>query len=166
MTTFSHSGTHGDLIYSLNITKKLGGGDFYLRLNNMDEMARRTFGPNATAGDHAGEMTERQFHGLTDFMMSQDYIKSWNIWKGEHIDYALEDSGKEIVKQNGVRQQYVDQAISLNLTFDPNDTPKWISQVHKEAHKQGVKTLYYLRTESVLRGDNLQRLSDCISCEG
>jgi len=72
----------------------------------------------------------------------------------------------EIVKQNGVRQQYVDQAISLNLTFDPNDTPKWISQVHKEAHKQGVKTLYYLRTESVLRGDNLQRLSDCVSCEG
>ena len=72
----------------------------------------------------------------------------------------------EIVRQNAVRQEYVDQAISLNLCFDPNDTPKWISQVHKEAHKTGVKTLYYLRTESVLRGDNLQRLSDCISCEG
>ena len=72
----------------------------------------------------------------------------------------------EIVRQNGVRQQYVDQAISLNLCFDPNDSPKWISQVHKEAHKLGIKTLYYLRTESVLRGDNLQRLSDCISCEG
>ena len=65
-----------------------------------------------------------------------------------------------------MRKKYVDQAISLNLTFDPNDTPKWISQVHKEAHKQGIKTLYYLRTESVLRGDNLQRLSDCVSCEG
>jgi len=72
----------------------------------------------------------------------------------------------EIVRQNGIRQKYVDQAISLNLTFDPNDTPKWISQVHKEAWKQGIKTLYYLRTESVLRGDNLQRLSDCVSCEG
>ena len=72
----------------------------------------------------------------------------------------------EIVKQNGIRQKYVDQAISLNLCFDPNDTPKWISQVHKEAWKQGIKTLYYLRTESVLRGDNLQRLSDCVSCEG
>ena len=72
----------------------------------------------------------------------------------------------EIVRQNGIRQKYVDQAISLNLTFDPNDTPKWISQVHKEAHKQGIKTLYYLRTESVLRGDNLQRLADCVSCEG
>jgi len=72
----------------------------------------------------------------------------------------------EIVRQNGVRQKYVDQAISLNLCFDPNDTPKWISQVHKEAHKLGIKTLYYLRTESVLRGDNLQRLSECVSCEG
>ena len=72
----------------------------------------------------------------------------------------------EIVRQNAVRQEYVDQAISLNLCFDPNDTPKWISQVHKEAHKTGIKTLYYLRTESVLRGDNLQRLSDCVSCEG
>jgi ribonucleoside-diphosphate reductase alpha chain len=93
-------------------------------------------------------------------------------------DYILTDEEKEvfltfkeinqleIVKQNGIRQQYVDQAISLNLTFDPNDSPKWISQVHKEAWKQGIKTLYYLRTESVLRGDNLQRLSDCISCEG
>ena len=72
----------------------------------------------------------------------------------------------EIVKQNAIRQKFVDQAISLNLCFDPNDTPKWISQVHKEAHKAGIKTLYYLRTESVLRGDNLQRLSDCVSCEG
>ena len=93
-------------------------------------------------------------------------------------DYILTDEEKEvfltfkeinqleIVKQNGIRQQYVDQAISLNLTFDPNDSPKWISQVHKEAWKQGIKTLYYLRTESVLRGDNLQRLSDCVSCEG
>lgn len=72
----------------------------------------------------------------------------------------------EIVKQNAIRQKYVDQAISLNLCFDPNDSPKWISQVHKEAHKSGIKTLYYLRTESVLRGDNLQRLSECISCEG
>ena len=92
-------------------------------------------------------------------------------------DYILNDEEKEvfltfkeinqleIVKQNGIRQKYVDQAISLNLSFDPNDTPKWISQVHKEAWKQGIKTLYYLRTESVLRGDNLQRLSECISCE-
>ena len=93
-------------------------------------------------------------------------------------DYILNDEEKEIfltfkeinqleiVKQNGIRQKYVDQAISLNLCFDPNDSPKWISQVHKEVWKQGIKTLYYLRTESVLRGDSLQRLSECVSCHG
>jgi len=94
-------------------------------------------------------------------------------------DYILTDEEKEvfltfkeinqleIVRQNGIRQKYVDQAISLNLCFDPNDAPKFISLVHKEAWKQGIKTLYYLRTESVLRGDNLQRTAEtCVSCEG
>ncbi len=72
----------------------------------------------------------------------------------------------EIVRQNAIRQEYVDQAISLNLCFDPNDTPKWISQVHKEAHKSGVKTLYYLRTDSVIKGDLGSRTADCLSCDG
>jgi len=71
----------------------------------------------------------------------------------------------EIVKQTAACYQWVDQAVSLNLTFDPNDEPKWISQVHKEAWKLGVKTLYYMRTESVLRGDTLQRQNECIVCE-
>jgi ribonucleoside-diphosphate reductase alpha chain len=96
--------------------------------------------------------------GLPDYILTDEEKEVFLTFK--------EINQLEIVKQNGIRQEYVDQAISLNLTFDPNDTPKWISQVHKEAWKQGVKTLYYLRTESVLRGDNLQRLSDCVSCEG
>ena len=37
-----------------------------------------------------------------------------------------------------------------------------------EAWKEGVKTLYYMRTESVLRGDIAARAMDpdCVSCEG
>lgn len=95
--------------------------------------------------------------GLPDYILTDEEKEVFLTFK--------EINQLEIVKQNGIRQQFIDQAISLNLSFDPNDTPKWISQVHKEAWKQGIKTLYYLRTESVLRGDNLQRLSDCISCE-
>jgi len=73
----------------------------------------------------------------------------------------------ELVKQAGVRQQYVDQALSLNLAFPKEATPKWINQVHLEAWKQGIKTLYYMRTESVLRGDIAQKaMEDCISCDG
>ena len=74
----------------------------------------------------------------------------------------------DLVKQAGIRQQYIDQAVSLNLAFPSVTEPKWINQVHMEAWKQGIKTLYYMRTESVLRGDIAARATDpnCVSCEG
>ena len=74
----------------------------------------------------------------------------------------------ELVRQAGVRQQYIDQSVSLNLAFPSEATPKWMNTVHFEAWKQGVKTLYYTRTESVLRGDIAQQAMDpdCISCDG
>jgi ribonucleoside-diphosphate reductase alpha chain len=74
----------------------------------------------------------------------------------------------DLVKQAGVRQQYIDQAVSLNLAFPSIASPKWINQVTMEAWKQGIKTLYYMRTESVLRGDIATRAvdPDCAACDG
>ena len=74
----------------------------------------------------------------------------------------------ELVNQAGIRQQYIDQSVSLNLAFPSIATPKWINQVHFEAWKKGVKTLYYTRTESVLRGDIASKAMDpdCLSCDG
>jgi ribonucleoside-diphosphate reductase alpha chain len=72
-----------------------------------------------------------------------------------------------LVQQAAVRQRYIDQTQSLNLAFDPTDSPKWINQVHMEAHKLGIKTLYYLRTDSVIKGDLGSRTSeDCQACDG
>ena len=72
----------------------------------------------------------------------------------------------ELVRQAAIRQRYIDQTQSLNLSFDPQDSPKWINQVHIEAWKLGIKTLYYLRTDSVIKGDLGSRQADCVSCEG
>jgi len=72
----------------------------------------------------------------------------------------------ELVRQAAIRQRYIDQTQSLNLSFDPQDSPKWINQVHMEAHKLGIKTLYYLRTDSVIKGDLGSRQAECVSCEG
>ena len=72
----------------------------------------------------------------------------------------------ELVKQAAERQKYIDQTQSLNLSFDPNDSPKWINQVHMEGWKLGVKTFYYLRTDSVIKGDLGSRMADCVSCDG
>ena len=74
----------------------------------------------------------------------------------------------ELVNQAGIRQQYVDQAVSLNLAFPAQADPKFINKVHLEAWKKGIKTLYYMRTESVLRGDIAAAATseDCLSCDG
>jgi ribonucleoside-diphosphate reductase alpha chain len=97
-------------------------------------------------------------YGIEEHILSDDEKEVFRTFK--------EINQLEIVRQAGIRQKYVDQTVSLNLCFDPNDTPRWMSEVHKEAHKAGIKTLYYLRTESVLRGDNLDRTAACVACEG
>ena len=73
----------------------------------------------------------------------------------------------ELVRQAGIRQQYIDQSVSLNLAFPSEATPKWINKVHMDAWRKGIKTLYYMRTESVLRGDIAnQAMEDCVACDG
>ena len=74
----------------------------------------------------------------------------------------------ELVNQAGIRQQYIDQSVSLNLAFPSQAEPKWINKIHLEAWKKGIKTLYYMRTESVLRGDIADNAMNeqCLSCDG
>jgi ribonucleoside-diphosphate reductase alpha chain len=96
--------------------------------------------------------------GLPDYILSDEEKEVFLTFK--------EINPYEIVRQNGIRQKYVDQAISLNLTFDPSDSPKYISDVHKLAWREGIKTLYYMRSESILRGDNISRDDNCVACEG
>jgi len=122
----------------------------------------------------------------------QDLLKSKGQDKNKWWDQMLQDGGSvqnlpddvltpeekelfltfpeinqlELVRQSAIRQRYIDQTQSLNLSFDPNDSPKWINQVHMEAWKLGIKTLYYLRTDSVIKGDLGSRMADCVSCDG
>ena len=121
---------------------------------------------------------------LTDGGSVQD-IKELDGWYFDHSGrLTQEDEGNEsvknvfktfkeinqleLVKQAGIRQDYIDQSVSLNLAFPSEASPKWLNQVHFEAWKRGIKTLYYTRTESVLRGDIAASAMDpdCLSCDG
>ena len=96
--------------------------------------------------------------GLPDNILSSDEKEIFLTFS--------ETNQLELVKQAAERQKYIDQTQSLNLSFDPNDSPKWINQVHMEGWKLGVKTFYYLRTDSVIKGDLGSRQADCVSCDG
>lgn len=72
-----------------------------------------------------------------------------------------------LIRQAASRQKWIDQGQSLNLFFGVNSDPKYVHSVHLEAWKLGLKSLYYCRTESVLRGDLASRSADeCKACEG
>ena len=112
---------------------------------------------------------------LADYGSVQDIDGLDNITVGDHNIPAKEVfktfkeiNQLELVAQAGLRQQYIDQSVSLNLAFPATATPKWLNKVHIEAWKKGVKTLYYTRTESVLRGDIAAKAmdEDCLACDG
>ena len=98
------------------------------------------------------------------------------IMVGMHNDIPIKDVYKtfkeinqlELINQAGIRQQYIDQSVSLNLAFPAQADPKFINKVHLDAWKKGIKTLYYMRTESVLRGDIAENATnlDCLACDG
>ena len=112
---------------------------------------------------------------LADGGSVQDIKELDKVTVGEH-DVPIKEVYKtfkeinqlELVNQAGIRQQYVDQAVSLNLAFPAQADPKFINKVHLESWKKGIKTLYYMRTESVLRGDIAAAATseDCLSCDG
>jgi len=79
---------------------------------------------------------------------------------------AREINQHAIVKQAAQRQKYIDQGQSVNLFFAANSSPKYIHEVHWAAWEQGLKSLYYLRTEGVLKGDMASRSKEeCAACE-
>jgi ribonucleoside-diphosphate reductase alpha chain len=102
-------------------------------------------------------------------MMYSEVLDDRSVdWVKDVFKTFKEINQLELIRQAGVRQQYVDQSVSLNLAFPSEATPKWLNTVHMEAWKQGVKTLYYTRTESVLRGDIASKAmaETCLSCDG
>ena len=103
--------------------------------------------------DHRGRLTQENENG--------EAVK--NVFKT-----FKEINQLELVNQAGIRQDYIDQSVSLNLAFPSEASPKWLNQVHFDAWKKGIKTLYYMRTESVLRGDIAASAMDpdCLSCDG
>jgi ribonucleoside-diphosphate reductase alpha chain len=106
----------------------------------------------------------------------------------QHLDFLPQDqkevfltfseiSQLEVVRQAAARQQYIDQAQSINLCFTKDVDERYFHKVHLEAWKLGLKTLYYCRSNSVLKGDvatrvssmihkELEDTSDCSFCEG
>jgi len=76
MNRFKHSGTMGDLIYSLPLVRHFGGGEFYLHLNQIDWIGEHYYGSKPLEF-HRGRMTDQDREFMQSFMEHQDYIHSF-----------------------------------------------------------------------------------------
>jgi len=115
MTTYSHSGSTGDVFSSLAVVQILGPGEYYLRLNNMDRVAQSIGWPGA--GRHSGRMTQRDFDVLEPLMKIQPKVTKFAVHQGEAIDWEFERQARHHNPPGWPRsfsRQYAD-ACGLNI---------------------------------------------------
>ena len=128
--------------------------------------------------------------------INQDTPEVWTsiITNGgsvQHLDFindsikevfktAIEINQRVIIEQGGDRQKYLCQGQSLNIFFPAGASKNYLHDVHMQAWKHECKGLYYLRTETSHRAENvaekvkLNKLKDysevaeedCAACEG
>jgi ribonucleoside-diphosphate reductase alpha chain len=96
---------------------------------------------------------------------------------------AMEIDQRWIIEHAADRQQHIDQSQSLNLFFRPDANIFYLHAVHFMACKQGLKTLYYCRSEKLGKADRVSKKierqvikeidmgaiinnEECIACEG
>jgi ribonucleoside-diphosphate reductase alpha chain len=104
-------------------------------------------------------------------------------WQKDVYKTSMEIDQRWIVDHAANRQSYIDQAQSINLFFRPDVNVKYLHAVHYQAWKQGLKTLYYCRSEKLAKADkvakkierqvieeiDLKQLASeevCLACEG
>ena len=136
--------------------------------------------------------------------VSNDKSADWynDVWSSiiandgsvQHLDWmsendkavfktSMEIDQRWVVELASDRQQYIDQAQSLNLFFRPDANIKYVHAIHFTAWKKGLKTLYYCRSEKIGKADKVSKKierqvikeldmtqiaqgNDCIACEG
>ena len=96
---------------------------------------------------------------------------------------SMEIDQRWLIDHAAKRQEYIDQAQSLNLFFRPDANIKYLHAVHYQAWKQGLKTLYYCRSEKLGKADKVSKRierniiqeiditalaegEECLACEG
>ena len=70
---------------------------------------------------------------------------------------SMEIDQRWVVEHAADRQNYIDQAQSVNLFFRPDVNVKYLHATHFMAWKMGLKTLYYCRSEKIGKADKVAK---------
>ncbi len=74
---------------------------------------------------------------------------------------AFEIDQRYLIELAGDRAELIDQAQSLNVFLPANVHKRDLHQVHFQAWKRGVKSLYYCRSLSIQRAEKRRERQPC-----
>lgn len=134
----------------------------------------------------AGE-TKNRYDEIWSSIISNDgscqHLTFLSAEEKEVYKTAMEIDQRWVVEHASKRQEFIDQAQSINLFFRPDAHKKYLHAVHYQAWKQGLKTLYYCRSEKLGKADKVSKRierevikeidmtalinnEECLACEG
>jgi ribonucleoside-diphosphate reductase alpha chain len=117
---------------------------------------------------------------------SVQHLDCLDDWTKIVYKTSMEIDQRWVIDHAAHRQEFIDQAQSINVFFRPDVNVKYLHAVHFQAWKQGLKTLYYCRSEKLMKADKVSRKIErqviqeidltalasgsgddiCLSCEG
>ena len=138
--------------------------------------------------DESGAIATEDYNEIWSSIIANDgsvqHLTWMDDWTKDVFKTSMEIDQRWIVDHAANRQQFIDQAQSINLFFRPDVNIKYLHAVHYQAWKQGLKTLYYCRSEKLAKADKVSKkierdiiqeidlkqlaLDDgvCLACEG
>jgi len=114
---------------------------------------------------------------------SVQHLEWMDDWTKDVFKTSMEIDQRWLIQHAADRQEFIDQAQSLNVFFRPDANVKYIHAVHFQAWKSGLKTLYYCRSEKIGKADKVAKKiereviqeidlralaegNECLACEG
>lgn len=136
------------------------------------------------AKNHKEEWADEVWSSIIANDGSVQHLDWMDDWTKDVFKTSMEIDQRWVVQHAADRQEYIDQAQSLNVFFRPDSHIKYLHAVHFQAWKQGLKTMYYCRSEKIGKADKVSKKierevikeidltalatedSTCIACEG
>ena len=114
---------------------------------------------------------------------SVQHLDILDDWQKDVFKTAMEIDQRWVVQHAADRQEFIDQAQSLNVFFRPDADIRYIHAVHFLSWKLKLKTMYYCRSDKIAKADKVAKrierevikeidfaeLADgntCLACEG
>lgn len=137
--------------------------------------------------EHCLDLGDHVYGDIWSSIIANDGSVQHLTWMDQYtkdvFKTAMEIDQRWIIQHAADRQEYIDQAQSLNVFFRPDSNIKYIHAVHFMAWKNKLKTMYYCRSDKIAKADKVSKKiereviaeidlralaegDECLACQG